>query len=79
MIDNVALDVVIGLVFIYLLYSLFATVIMEIISSTFGLRARNLSYALRRMLMDEKSYAYPEGPDHPAIKWKPSIPIRIWS
>jgi hypothetical protein len=79
MIDNVALDVVIGLVFIYLLYSLFATVIMEIISSSFGLRARNLSYALRRMLMDEKSYAYPEDPHHPAVKQKPSFSARVWS
>lgn len=53
MMGNVALDVVIGLVFIYLLYSLYATIIMEILSSYFGLRARNLRYALRRMLMDE--------------------------
>jgi len=57
MIGNVALDVVIGLVFIYLLYSLYATVIMEIVSSLFGLRARNLCYALSRMLMDEKKYS----------------------
>jgi hypothetical protein len=56
MIGNVALDVVIGLVFVYLLYSLYATIIMEIISSSFGLRARNLCYALKRMLMDEKEY-----------------------
>ncbi|MBO0321830.1 hypothetical protein J0X14_05940 [Muricauda sp. CAU 1633] len=54
MTGSVALDVVIGLIFIYLLYSLFATVIMEIINSFLGLRARNLRYALRRMLMDEK-------------------------
>ncbi|SKB68349.1 hypothetical protein [Dyadobacter psychrophilus] len=53
MIGNVALDVVIGLVFIYLLYSLYATILMEIISSILGLRARNLCYALSRMLMDE--------------------------
>src|SRR6187551_1406313 len=53
---NVALDVVIGVVFVYLLYSLYATIIMEIISSSFGLRARNLCYALKRMLMDEKEY-----------------------
>jgi len=53
---NVALDVVIGLVFIYLLYSLYATIIMEIFSSSCGLRARNLNYAVRRMLMDERSY-----------------------
>jgi len=85
MIDNVALDVVIGLVFIYLLYSLFATVLMEIISSSFGLRARNLSYALRRMLMDEKNEkdekndAPPEDRDHPQIKRKRPIRLRIWS
>ena len=54
---RVAIDVVIGLVFIYLLYSLLATVIMEIITSFLGLRARNLRYALRRMLMDEKEFA----------------------
>ncbi|MEO7990012.1 MAG: hypothetical protein ABI663_10750 [Chryseolinea sp.] len=53
MLDNVALDVVIGLVFVYLLYSLYATVIMEMISSFLGLRGRNLDYALKRMLMDE--------------------------
>lgn len=56
MIDNVAIDVAIGIVFVYLLYSLYATVIMEIIASFLGLRARNLLYALRRMLMEEKSY-----------------------
>ena len=85
MIDNVALDVVIGLVFIYLLYSLFATVLMEIFSSSFGLRARNLSYALRRMLMDEKgdvnekSDAPPGVPNQPQIKPKRPIHLRIWS
>jgi hypothetical protein len=56
MTGNVALDVVIGLVFIYLLYSLYATILMEILSSFFGLRARNLSYAIKRMLMDERRY-----------------------
>ena len=56
MTGNVGLDVVIGLVFVYLLYSLYATIIMEIFSSSFGLRARNLSYAIKRMLMDERRY-----------------------
>src|SRR6478736_1745580 len=56
MVGNVALDVVIGLVFIYLLYSLYATIIMEFVSSFLGLRARNLNYALKRILMDEKKY-----------------------
>ncbi len=54
MTGSTALDVVIGLVFIFLLYSLFATIIMEILNSFLGLRARNLRYTLRRMLMDEK-------------------------
>lgn len=56
MTGNVGLDVVIGLVFVYLLYSLYATIIMEIFSSSFGLRARNLSYSIKRMLMDERRY-----------------------
>jgi hypothetical protein len=54
MFDNVALNVVIGLVFIYLLYSLFATVLSEIIATQLGLRARNLKEAIDRMLNDEK-------------------------
>ncbi len=55
MTGSVALDVVIGLVFIYLLYSLFATVILEILNTLLGLRARNLRYAIRRMLKDEQN------------------------
>lgn len=50
----VALDIVIGLVFIYLLYSLFATVLIEIITTNIGLRARNLFLAVIRMLSDEE-------------------------
>src|SRR5687768_10197958 len=53
MINNVALDVVIGLVFIYLLYSLLATVLSEIIATALGLRARNLKETINRMLTDE--------------------------
>ncbi len=53
---NVALDIVIGLVFIYLLYSLYATVLMELIASFLSLRAQNLRYALRRMLTEETTY-----------------------
>lgn len=52
MTGSVALDVVIGLVFVYLLYSLLATVICEIIATNLGLRARNLHLAVRRMLED---------------------------
>jgi len=53
MFDNIALNVVTGLVFIYLLYSLFATVVAEIIATKLGLRARNLKEAVDRMLNDE--------------------------
>ncbi len=58
MTGNIAMDVFIGLVFIYLLYSLYATIIMELIATLLGLRARNLSYAVRRMLRDEKQFKF---------------------
>jgi len=54
MFNNAALDVIIGLVFIYLLYSLLATVVAEIIATNLGIRARNLKEAIDRMLNDEK-------------------------
>lgn len=57
MFNNVAFDIVIGLVFIYLLYSLLATVIAEIIATAIGLRARNLREAIDRMLNDENEEA----------------------
>ncbi|MES2648919.1 MAG: hypothetical protein V4717_18725 [Bacteroidota bacterium] len=57
MTGNIAFDIVIGLVFTYLLYSLYATILMELISSALGLRAKNLRYTLKRMLADEKQYA----------------------
>jgi len=52
MFNSVALDVVIGLVFIYLLYSLLATTINEAIAATFNLRAKKLEKAITRMLED---------------------------
>ncbi len=44
------LTIVLGLVFVLLLLSLLATTIMELISSFFSLRGRNLTEALRNML-----------------------------
>ena len=52
MLNSVALDVVIGLLFIYLLYSLLATIIGEIVTTYLGLRARHLKMTLKRMLED---------------------------
>ncbi|MFC2126343.1 hypothetical protein ACFLU5_16240, partial [Bacteroidota bacterium] len=53
MFNSVVLDVVIGLIFIYLLYSLLASIVSELITTIFGLRARDLKGAIRRMLEDE--------------------------
>ena len=44
------LNVVIGLIFILLLFSLLATTIMELIAGFFALRGRNLEKAIRNML-----------------------------
>lgn len=54
MFNSVVLDVVIGLLFIYLLYSLLASIISEIVATALSLRARNLREAMDRMLRDEK-------------------------
>lgn len=58
MFNSVALDVAIGLMFIFLLYSLLATVISEIIATMIGLRARNLKEAVNRMLNDEETKGF---------------------
>lgn len=68
MFSNTAVDVVIGLVFIYLLYSLLATVLAEIVATNLGLRARNLKEAVDRMLNDE---------DQKAIGFR-GFWIRLW-
>jgi hypothetical protein len=54
MFNSVAINVVIGLVFIYLLYSLLATVVSELLATALSLRARNLKEGIDRMLNDEK-------------------------
>lgn len=52
---SIAIDVTIGLIFIYLLYSLLASIISEIAATGLGLRSRNLKYAIFRMLEDDNS------------------------
>src|ERR1700720_4280900 len=54
MFNSPVLNVVIGLVFVYLLYSLLATIVKEIIASFFSLRANMLVIAIERILSDEK-------------------------
>ena len=55
MTGSVALDVVIGLVFVYLLYSLLATIVQEGIANLLRFRAKFLEKAIARMLEDGKS------------------------
>ena len=57
MTGSVAVDVAIGLVFIFLIYSLLASIIQEIVGTLFGMRARNLSHAIHRMIEDENTNA----------------------
>ena len=56
MLNSGIIDIVIGLVFIYLLYSLLATLIQEIIASHFGFRGKMLERAIFRMLEDETKF-----------------------
>jgi hypothetical protein len=55
MFNNVVLDVFIGLIFIFLLYSLLATVVMEIIATQLAFRSKILERAILRMLEDGKT------------------------
>jgi hypothetical protein len=48
----IALDVAIGLILVFLLYSLLATVIQELLATLFGFRAKILERAICRMLQD---------------------------
>jgi hypothetical protein len=57
MLNSSILDIVIGLIFIYLLYSLLATILQEIIASQFAFRAKILERAVFRMLEDENKFA----------------------
>ena len=76
MFGSTILDVAIGLIFVYCLYSLLATAINEILSSLFNLRARKLQFALKRMLTDEApgevlqaGRLLREFQEHPLIKY----------
>ena len=57
MFNNTALDVAIGLTFIFVLYSLLALTINEFLATIFAYRSRMLERALEQML-DGKNYGY---------------------
>ncbi|MEI7726127.1 MAG: hypothetical protein WCK09_13550 [Bacteroidota bacterium] len=57
MFNSSVLEVVIGLVFIFLLYSLLATIIQEMIASAFAFRSKILERAIFKMLEDENKFS----------------------
>ena len=71
----ITLDIVIGLIFVYLIYSLLATIILEFIATNFNLRAKMLEKAITRMLeenladMQNNQSLSKEFYNHPLIKF----------
>jgi hypothetical protein len=59
MFNSVVLDVFIGMVLIYLLYSLLITIVGEIVVSWIGLRSRVLRVSIEKMLNDGYYYKRP--------------------
>lgn len=55
MFNSVILNIIIGLVFTYLLYSILSTIILELIATWFNWRANILHKAISRLLCDESS------------------------
>jgi hypothetical protein len=60
MFNSVVLDVFIGLVLIYLLYSLLITIVGELLVSWIGLRSRILRVSIEKMLNDGYYYKRPD-------------------
>jgi hypothetical protein len=69
MFNNVALDIAIGLTFIFVLYSLLAMTINEFIATIFAYRHRMLERGLEQML-DGRSYGY--------YWWDKILNVFIW-
>jgi hypothetical protein len=55
MFNSIGLDVFIGLIFIFLIYSLLATIVQEIIANKLAFRSKVLEKAILRMLEDGKT------------------------
>jgi len=77
MFNNVAIDVVIGLVFIYLLYSLFATILAEMVATALGLRSKNLKEAVDRMINDDEDLSFKKRVQNSLYIWKQPNNYRI--
>jgi hypothetical protein len=69
MFGSQVLDVVVGLVFVYLLLSIICTAANEMVASLFALRARNLARGIANLLADRRIKGLDElFYDHPLIK-----------
>jgi predicted nucleic acid-binding Zn-ribbon protein len=71
MLNSTILEVIIGLIFLYLIFSLLATFVNEIISTFFKLRANHLKSAIKNMLDNddpEGKKLFKEFYDHPLIQ-----------
>lgn len=69
MFGSQVLDLVIGLVFVYLLLSIICTAVQEIIAALFSLRARNLAKGIANLFADKRIEGLTElFYDHPLIK-----------
>ncbi|WP_419661827.1 uncharacterized protein Dvar_22600 [Desulfosarcina variabilis str. Montpellier] len=69
MFNSQVLDVVVGLVFVYLLLSIVCTAANEMIAALFSLRARNLARGIANLLADKRVKGLDElFYDHPLIK-----------
>ncbi|NHE57863.1 hypothetical protein [Cyclobacterium plantarum] len=68
MFGSVILEVVIGLIFIYLLLSLLATTVSELAMNLIYSRGKNLHLALQTMLDDEEDVLCKKFFDHPLIQ-----------
>ncbi len=70
MFNNTAFEVVIGLVFIYILYSLLVTIITELISSVLNQRGKVLKKGIKRMLDDEDAKMFSDDfMNRPEVKY----------
>ena len=56
MFNNLVIDVCIGMFFIFITYSLLATIIQEIFASLLNTRAKMLAFGIRRMLEDSNDF-----------------------
>lgn len=73
MTGSIAIDVALGLCFIFLLYSLLASIIQEIFSVWLGLRGHMLMKAIARMLDDDHGFSH----EHNGRKWYGTLGDRI--